>query len=468
MVTHTLKAMRQGGLWDHVGFGFHRYATDSRWLLPHFEKMLYDQALLAMAYAEAFQVTRKKAFSRTAEEIFSYVLRDMTHPDGGFYSAEDADSEGEEGKFYVWDFDAFMALAHGVDGTIPWHDIFNLRSEGNFTDEASGQKSGANILHMTRTWEQWAGKLKLPVQSLVERWRTLRRILFDHRRQRVAPLKDDKVLTDWNGLMIAALGLGARVLGADTHATAAQKAVDFIRSRLTTSQGRLLHRFRQGQAVIDAQAGDYAYLIMGLIELYRATFQTDLLAYAVHLQADMDAGFWDDERDGYFQIRAENQELPVRPKEIYDGALPSANSVAFSNLILLGRLTGGHRYEERAQRLSRAFAAAVHRQPAAFTHFLNGLDLALRPGQEVVVTGDAAADDTVNILKALQLPYAPHLVALLKSDQNAEQLTRLAGFTAGLSPEKGVATAHICVGSNCKDSTTEVDIMLKHLQNKQN
>jgi hypothetical protein len=230
----------------------------------------------------------------------------------------------------------------------------------------------------------------------------------------------------------------------------------------------LLHRYRQGQAVIDAQAGDYAYLIMGLVELYRATFRTDLLAYAVHLQADMDAGFWDDERDGYFQIRAENQELPVRPKEIYDGALPSANSVAFSNLILLGRLTGGHRYEERAQRLSRAFAAAVHRQPAAFTHFLNGLDLALRPGQEVVVTGDAAADDTVNILKALQLPYAPHLVALLKSDQNAEQLTRLAGFTAGLSPEKGVATAHICVGSNCKDSTTEVDIMLKHLQNKQN
>jgi uncharacterized protein YyaL (SSP411 family) len=466
MVSHTLAAMRQGGLWDHVGFGFHRYSTDSRWLLPHFEKMLYDQALLAMAYAEAYQVTRQKEFSRTLEEIFTYVLRDMTHPDGGFYSAEDADSEGEEGKFYVWDLDTFETLAGGAGETIPWQEIFNLRPDGNFTDEATRQKNGANILHMTRTWDQWSKTLDLPVQSLMERWDALRRTLFEHRRQRVAPLKDDKVLTDWNGLMIAALAVGARVLGADSHATAAHKAVDFIQSRLTTAQGRLLHRYRDGQAVIHAQAGDYAYLIMGLIELYRTTFQTDLLAYAASLQEDLDAGFWDDDRGGYFLTRAENAELPVRPKEIYDGALPSANSVAFSNLLLLGRLTGHHHYEERADRLSRAFAASLHRQPAVFTHFLNGLDLALRPGQEVVVTGRAAADDTMNILKALQTPYAPHLVAHLKSDQNAEQLSRLAGFTSGLSTENGVATAHICVGSKCKNSTTEVDILLKHLLNK--
>ncbi|MEJ2155076.1 MAG: thioredoxin domain-containing protein [Desulfobacteraceae bacterium] len=466
MVTHTLYAMRQGGLWDHVGFGFHRYSTDSRWLLPHFEKMLYDQALLAMAYAEAFQVTRDEAFCRTAEEVFAYVLRDMTHPDGGFYSAEDADSEGEEGKFYVWDLAAFAELAGRTDGDIPWHEIFNLRPDGNFTDEATRRKSGANILHMTRNWDQWAKALNLPIDTLLERWHDLRASLFKNRRQRIAPLKDDKVLTDWNGLMIAALAVGARVLSRDSYAVAARKAIDFIQSRLTTGEGQLMHRFREGQAVIDAQAGDYAYLIMGLIELYRTTYQADLLEYAIHLQKRMDDGFWDSAQGGYFLIRAENEELPVRPKEIYDGALPSANSVAFSNLVLLSRLTGDQRYEARADDLSRAFAATVHRQPLAFTHFLNGLDLALRPGREVVVTGEAAADDTRNILKALQLPYAPHLVTLLKSDQNAEQLTRMAGFTSALSPDKGVATAHICVGANCKESTTEVDIMLKHIQNK--
>ncbi len=466
MVAHTLTAMRRGGLWDHVGFGFHRYSTDSHWLLPHFEKMLYDQALLAMGYAEAFQVTRNEDFSRTVEDILTYVLRDMTHPQGGFYSAEDADSEGEEGKFYVWDYEGFSRLAKEDGETIPWHDIFNLRPDGNFIDEATRQKNGTNIPHMTRSWKQWARALDMSAQTLVERWGALRSKLFEQRRQRVAPLKDDKVLTDWNGLMIAALAMGARVLGADHYAVAAQKAIAFIQSHLTDASGRLLHRYRDGQAVIDAQAGDYAYLMMGLIELYRTTYQTDLLSYAIRLQQDLDDGFWDDRQGGYFLTRAENEELPVRPKEIYDGALPSANSVAFSNLLLLARITGDYRYDERANHLSRAFAASVSRQPVAFTHFLCGVDLALHPGQEVVVTGNARADDTMNILDALQTPYAPHLVALLKSEQNEQALSRLAGFTAGLSPENGVATAHICVGSNCKNSTTEVDIMLRHLLKK--
>ncbi len=467
MVVHTLRSMRQGGLWDHVGFGFHRYATDSRWLLPHFEKMLYDQALLAMAYAEAYQVTRDADFSRTVEEIFTYVLRDMTHPRGGFYSAEDADSEGEEGKFYIWNLDAFSGLADEDGQSIPWHDIFNLQADGNFTDEATGRKNGTNILHMTRTWKAWGRQLGIPAQSLAEKWEALRRKLFDHRRQRVAPLKDDKVLTDWNGLMIAALALAARVLEADPYAAAAQKAVDFIQSHLTDAGGRLLHRYRKAEAVIEAQAGDYAYLIMGLIELYRTTFRTDLLSYAISLQQDLDAGFWDERQGGYFLTPAGHTQLPVRPKEIYDGALPSANSVAFSNLLLLARLTGNHRYEERADRLSSAFAGTIRRQPVAFTHFLNGLDLALGSGQEVVVAGREAADDTMGILKALRTPYAPHLVTLLKSDRNGEALGRLAGFTSGLTVEKGLATAHICVGSNCKNSTTEVDTMLVHLLKKE-
>lgn len=379
MVTQTLIFMRKGGLWDHVGFGFHRYSTDERWLLPHFEKMLYDQALLAMAYIDAYQITRDPLFAQTAEEILTYVLRDMTHDQGGFFSAEDADSEGEEGKFYIWRQDFFNKVANEVEKDIPWHDIFNLLPDGNFVDEATRQKSGENIMHLTRSWEQWAKTLDLEVSRLVDKWEHLRQHLFDIRGQREAPLKDDKILTDWNGLMIAALARGAEVFGDGRYKKAAFNAVSFIQSRLKDPDGRLLHRFRDGQAAIAAQAGDYAFLIMGLIDLYRATFAESLLDDAIELQKEMDAGFWDNELGGYFLITDKDQDLPVRPKELYDGALPSANSVALSNLLSIARLTGDHYWQERADKLIRAFSSPVSKQPLAYTHFLNGLDMAMQP-----------------------------------------------------------------------------------------
>jgi uncharacterized protein len=383
MVSKSLTAMRMGGLWDHVGFGFHRYSTDERWLLPHFEKMLYDQALLAIAYLEAYQVTQDSLFKQTAEEIFSYVLRDMTDAQGGFYTAEDADSEGEEGKFYVWDQAAFDDIVgHGAD-QIPWGRIFNLHPQGNYSDEATFRRSGANILHMTQTWEQWAKILGLPAQTLAGRWEDLRGKLFQIRRQRTAPLKDDKILTDWNGLMIGALAVGARVLDNGDYAAAALKTATWIKSHLVDGGGRLWHRYRDGRRAVTGKAGDYAFLIMGLIELYRSTFRTELLGWALDLQAAMDRDFWDADQGGYYLIAEDEDELPVRPKEIYDGALPSTNAVALSNLLLLRRLTGNSRWEERANELTRAFEAPVAQQPTAFTHFLNGLDMALRPGQEV-------------------------------------------------------------------------------------
>ncbi len=377
MTTHTLTAMRMGGMWDHVGFGFHRYATDKHWLLPHFEKMLYDQALMAIAYLEAYQVTGDSFLAQTAEEIFTYVLRDMTASQGAFWTAEDADSEGEEGKFYVWHLEEFEQVLKQTSTNIHWQRIFNLTPEGNFEDEASRRKNGANILHLTRPLAQWDKALDIGSQTLAGQWEKLRENLFALRRRRVTPLKDDKVLTDWNGLMIAALAVGARVLESKTYAEAALKAVAFIRECLVDEKGRLLHRFRDGQAAIAAQAGDYAYFIMGLIELYRSTFHSDLLEQAIHLQELMDAGFWDPDQGGYFLTAQGNHELPVRPKELYDGAMPSANSVALSNLLLLAKLTGDSRWEQRAHHLTRTFTAQVARQPAAFTHFLNGLDMAL-------------------------------------------------------------------------------------------
>jgi uncharacterized protein YyaL (SSP411 family) len=463
MVSKTLTAMRLGGLWDHVGFGFHRYSTDKQWRLPHFEKMLYDQSLLAMAYLEAYQVTAEPFFARTAREIFTYVLRDMTAAQGGFFSAEDADSEGEEGRFYLWDRQEFEGIAADASADIPWRRIFNLERDGNFYDEATGRKTGTNLLYMTRTRSQWLKELNREASLFDTQWEALRQALYNRRLQRPAPLKDDKILTDWNGLMIAALALGARVLDEDRYARAAGDAVAFIHRSLMGQNGRLLHRFRDGQAAIDAQAGDYAFLIMGLIELYRTTFDTDLLQQALRLQSRLDADFWDERQGGYFSTAAGDHDLPVRPKELYDGAMPSINSTALSNLLLLGRLTGDPRWDQRADGLTRSFAGRVNRHPLGFTHFLNGIDLALQPGQEVVVAGDLQAEDTKTLLKALRSGYAPHRVTMVKSNRNASDLSNLAGFTSRLSAEKGQATAHICTGFNCQNSTTDVTIMLNNL-----
>ncbi len=377
MATRTLEAMRLSGLWDHVGFGFHRYATDRQWLLPHFEKMLYDQALLALAYVEAFAVTGTPLFAQTAREIFTYVLRDMTDPQGGFYTAEDADSEGEEGKYYLWSLAEFEALLKKSGGDRPWTRIFNLAAEGNFVDEATRHKTGTNILHLTRPWSEWAQELKLSPEALAREWGRLREQLFQTRVRRVPPLKDDKILTDWNGLMIAALAEGARVLEEKQYLAAARKAAYFVLESMPDEKGRLRHRFRDGQTAISATANDYAFLAMGLIALFRADGDRRWLDRAGRLQAEMTRLFWDPARGGYFLTAADHEPLPMRPKEIYDGAIPSANAVALNNLISLERLTGEARWRDQARLLIQAFGGSVRRQPSAYIHTLNGYLLSL-------------------------------------------------------------------------------------------
>jgi uncharacterized protein YyaL (SSP411 family) len=375
MITHSLTAMRLGGLWDHVGYGFHRYATDNQWLLPHFEKMLYDQAWLAMAYTRAFELTGEPLFESTARDILTYVLRDMTAPQGGFYAAEDADSEGEEGKFYLWSLSEFEDLAGGRNQGPPWSEMFNLHAEGNFLEESTRRKTGTNILHLTRTPDQWARQVGLAPAQLSTRWEALRQKLFQRRFERIPPLKDDKILTDWNGMMMSALAQAARVLKDNTYARAAGKAADFVMERLRHPGGGMLHRFRDGQAAIAATANDYAFMIMGLIDLHYAEQVADRLQQAIALQEIMDTVFWDQDRGGYFLTARESDELPVRPKEIYDGAIPSANGVALNNLYRLWRLTGEQYWRDQALTLLRAFAGSVQQQPMAFTHTLTGWHL---------------------------------------------------------------------------------------------
>ena len=376
MATHTLDAMQKGGIWDHVGHGFHRYSTDDGWLLPHFEKMLYDQAMISMAYLEAYQVTGDRRYAATAENIFDYVLRDMTDGNGGFYSAEDADSEGEEGRFYVWTA-AEIKEVLGPAKAGRWMKIFNIVPEGNYTDEATGKKTGANILHLDRDLDQWADSLNTPAEELRAEWQTVRRALLERRSLRVRPLLDDKILCDWNGLMIAALATGGRVLQKPELTEAAGKAAAFIHERMRDGNGNLFHRFREGDLAVAAQAGDYAYLIYGLLNLYQGTLELSYAERARDLQEKMIADFWDDAGGGFFLTSAQGSDLPVRPKEFYDGAIPSANSVAMMNLLMLSRLTGDPRWESRSGDLAAAFGDPAGAHPTGFTFFLAALDFAV-------------------------------------------------------------------------------------------
>jgi uncharacterized protein YyaL (SSP411 family) len=390
----------------------------------------------------------------------------MTDPEGAFYSAEDADSEGEEGKFYVWTTEEFRQVL-GDEAADRWETILRLSPEGNFTDETTRQKTGANILHLTAPLKKWADKLNLADAQLEKDWTNIREQLFNVRKRRIHPLKDDKILTDWNGLMIAALALGARILDSSEYEQSARRAADFILSKMRDKKGRLYHRFRDGELAVEGHAGDYAFLIHGLLSLYQTTYDLKFAEDAKELQEKMIERFWDAKNGGFFSTPDGNVELPVRPKELYDGAIPSANSAALFNLVFLSRLTGDPQWDERAHAQIRAFAGTLESQPQAFTYFLCALDFALRPGQDIIIAGEPHAIDTRQLLSALNLNFTPNKVAIVKSDTNAERLANFAGYTDGLQVLAGRATAHVCRNGACTDSTTDTQTMVDKILGKQ-
>jgi len=466
MVERTLQAMRRGGMYDHVGFGFHRYSTEPTWLVPHFEKMLYDQALLAMAYTEAFQATGKEEYEKTAREIFTYVLRDMTSASGGFYSAEDADSEGEEGKFYLWS-EKDIRQALGKEDADLFVKVFGVQSGGNFTEQSTGNKPGTNILYLSKPLRETAADLKLPEQQLRNRLELSRQKLFAVREKRIHPGKDDKILVDWNGLMIAALAKGAQAFNEPKYLEAAMRAADFIQRNVRTSDGRLLHRYRDGQANIKAHAEDYAFLIWGLLELHEATFQINYLRAALDLNNELLKHFWDANRGGFYFSADDGEALQVRSKEIYDGAIPSGNSVAMLNLLRLGRITANTDFEQKAAAIGRAFSGEIKSSPSASTQLMVALDFGIGPSYEVVIAGGSQAEDTRAMLNALRIGFIPNKVVLLKpTDQKEPEITRLAAFTKYQSSRDGKATAYVCLNYNCKLPTTEINKMLDLLAGK--
>ena len=456
MVETTLKAMRMGGIYDHLGFGFHRYSTDARWFAPHFEKMLYDQALLLMAYVEAYLATGKKQYSATAREIVAYILRDMTSNEGGFYSAEDADSEGIEGKFYLWSAEELVGLL-GKENYRLMNRLFDLQEGGNF-------ERGANILALRSSFEDASEILHISEKDLQDQWERIRLRLFESREKRVHPHKDDKILTDWNGLMIAALAKAAQALDEPRYSQAASTAADLILSRMQLPDGRLMHRFRD-VAGIQANLDDYSFMIWGLIELYQAVLDERYLQKAVDLCRIMIEHFWDQEKGGFYFIPDDAQKILVRRKEIYDGAVPSGNSVAMLNLLRLSHLTGDHQYEEMADKIWQAFSGQADLQPSAYAMFLTAIDLAIGPGHEVAIVGDIKSLDTAAMLKAFRSQFNPNSVLIfVPSEKEPSAIAQIAKFAGSLVAIQGSATAYVCTNHSCDLPTTNPSKMLELLR----
>ncbi len=452
IVEKTLQAMRQGGIYDHVGFGFHRYATDHKWLLPHFEKMLYDQALISNAYIETFQATGKREYAETAREIFTYIMRDMSDPQGGFYTAEDADSEGEEGKFYVWSYQELKALLTPADlRTVQI--VYNVKENGNFVDEATGRGTGLNILHLTRTLSEFAEELEMPKEQLLEKLEVIRKTLFDVREKRVHPLKDTKILTDWNGLMIASLAKGGRVLGEEEYTRAAEEAANYLLSTMKNADGLLLHVKRGELDPVPGYLDDYAFFIHGLLELYESTFNVKYFAEAIALTETVIANFSGDTPPcGFYSTSKDSEQILIRRKESYDGAVPAGNSLMMLNLLRLSRLTGRVEWEDKAMAIALDFSDLVKKHPAGFAQLQNAVFFVEGPSYEIVIVGDPETEATDDIIHSLYRKYLPNKVVMLKTTrpQKDGRLEMYVPYIKDYDAVNGKATVYVCRDFACQ------------------
>ncbi len=436
MVTGTLDRMAAGGIYDHLGGGFARYSVDARWLVPHFEKMLYDNSLLAIAYVEAFQITGNQEYARVIRETLDYVLRDMTNPAGGFYSTEDADSEGVEGKFYVWTPEQLVEVL-GQAKAETFAKVYDVTEHGNFEE--------ASILNLPKTIAQQAQPLGREEESLRRELAESRQKLFKAREQRIHPHKDDKVITAWNGLMIEALAVAGVVLGESRYLDAARQAVVFIDEKLRRKDGRLLHTWRNGAAKYDGFLDDYSYLACGLITLYEATGEAKYLSQAI---ADMEAvlaRFSDAGQGGFFYTADDQDALLVRNKEFADNAVPSGNAMAALALVKLAKLTGEERYLTAAEKTMQASAEIMQRYPSAAAQMLQAVDFLLGPTYELVFASDQGPEAR-DVLAELQQQFLPNKVLAFAGDS----LPALTGLLEGKQISAAEPTLYICEGFTCQ------------------
>ncbi|MBI2089252.1 MAG: thioredoxin domain-containing protein [Deltaproteobacteria bacterium] len=452
MVVHTLTRMAEGGMYDHLGGGFHRYSVDEKWLVPHFEKMLYDNAQLTRSYAQAFCLTQKPLFRRVVEETVTYVLREMFHPEGGFYSTQDADSEGEEGKFFLWSEAEVMAIAGEEAGEI-FCRIYDVNEPGNF--------EGHNILHPILTLEQAAKYFHKDPADLERILTGAKRKLFQEREKRVKPFRDEKILAGWNGLMLSGLADAMKIISEPDCFDAAKKTVDFIFSRMV-QDGILLHAYKDGQAKPKGYLDDYAFLAAGLLDLYEATLERLLLGRAMALVETMVREFWDDSDGAFFYTGRSHEQLISRSKPAFDSSIPSGNAVATQVLLRLHHYTGKEDYLKRAERVLRLYYDAMERQPFGFTHMLAALDFYLEKPKEIVLVGAEADPRLKGLANKIHSLYLPNKTLQLLVP--GEPLGPNAALLEGKAQIGGKPTVYVCHNFTCSPPVTEWDELKELLE----
>ena len=467
MVLQTLRGMARGGMNDHLGGGFHRYSTDERWFLPHFEKMLYDQAQLVVAYLEAYQISGDPVLAAVARETLEYVLRDMANPEGGFYSAEDADSllgfdseEEAEGAFYVWSEEEIRRHLDEKSAQV-FVRLFGVKPEGNVARDPFSEFKNKNVLYQARPLEKVAVELSIPVAEVREHRERARRILFQLRGKRPRPLRDDKLLTSWNGLMISALAKASQVLEDGRYLEEARKAARFIRINLYDAEsGTLQRRYRAGEARIPGFLDDYAFLIQGLIDLYETSLEEEWLLWSMDLAEHIQNSFWDESQAGFFSTTGQDKSVLLRMKDRYDGAEPSPNSVALLNLIRLGNLGGEERLLEKVRRSARAFSGLLEQAPQAMPLMLVALSRVESKPKQIFLAGQREATDTTALLKEVHRRYLPHRVVFLADGGRAHK--RLASRIEVLDSFRAIsgrATAYVCENYVCQLPTSDPAVL---------
>ena len=460
IVERTLEAMAAGGLYDQLGGGFHRYSTDAAWRIPHFEKMLYDQALLAQIYTEAFQATGKPLYARIARGTLDYVLTRLASPEGAFYSAEDADSPDpaepsrkREGAYYVWE-KAEIEKTLGADAKL-FNDHYGIEENGNAVADPHNEFTGRNVLYVAHPASEEAER------ALARGRAALLRV----REKRPRPHLDDKVLTDWNAMMIAALAKASIVFAEPRYREAAEKAARFLERTMKDGSGGLLHRYRDGDAAIQANLNDYAFLLDATLHLYEATFDAAWLSRAKDLADAMIARFWDADGGGFYLTAADAEVLISRPKEIYDGAIPSGNSAAALALIRLARFTGEQRYQRHAEHTIGCFSETIAFDPSNYPMMLQALDFTLGPSREIVVASERRDAASGALLDEVRKRFYPNQVVLLAVPGAAAQaLAKIAPFVADKKPVSGKAAAYVCRNHACQLPVTEPEALRRILQ----
>ncbi len=441
MARKTLDHMARGGLYDHLGGGFHRYSTDARWLAPHFEKMLYDNALLPIAYTEAYQATADPFYQQVVEETLAYVRREMTSPEGGFYSTQDADSEGEEGKFFVWSLAEVKQVLGEEDGDL-FAKVYDVSPSGNW--------EGKNILNRNRSDEQDARMLKMDEQELRSRLASCREKLLQVRSQRIWPGRDEKILTSWNGLMISAFAKASQVFEKPEYMETAKRAADFLLERMRRPDGRVLRTYSQGsEPKLNAYLEDYSFVIDALVSLYEATFETKWIESALQMVDVMVDQFWDDADGGFFYTGRDHEQLIARTKDPHDSSIPSANSKAVTALLRLAKLTGRDDLMSKAEKTLHLFEKLLSTSPQAAGQMLIAMDFFLGPVQEFAVVGNPDDNETSRVIRAIRQSYLPNSVVAFKPTDAGEETSEVVPLLAEKVSDGKVAT-YLCQDFACQ------------------